>query len=324
MAAESAGLALLESIGPDIEAVDQLLHGAVAELEEPLCTMLQQAIGGGKRLRAALVILAGGLFGAPLPPFRALAAAVEMLHAATLVHDDVVDQSSLRRGHETLHNRWPAGATVLAGDYLLARSTCWIAEHEQPRLLGVFAQAVCTICRGEIRQSLTVRGEHRDREEYYRSIEAKSAALFAAAAEMAGILAAAQEEEIAALRSYGREFGLAFQIVDDVLDITGDAGQLGKPAGSDLRQGLVTLPTLHYLAANHHDTLVQAVLSGQRDDECVRAAIEAIRSSGAIEASLDEARHHAHQAQEALSALPDCAARHTLHALAGYVVQRRS
>ncbi len=358
MAIDSLHLPLLEPIRGDIEQVDGLLRDAVAEVAGPLGAMLELAIGGGKRLRAALVILTAGLFAesrpfsaeaefrlpsseaeapvkggerspasgeaSPLPPFYDLAAAVEMLHAATLVHDDVVDQSSLRRGRETLHNRWPAGVSVLAGDYLLARATLWLAGLERPPIMQVFAQTVCTMVRGEIRQTLTTKGKHRNREEYCDSIEAKSASLFAAAMEMAGILAAAEQEHIAALRTYGREFGLAFQIVDDVLDLTGDEGRLGKPAGSDLRQGLITLPTLHYLAANPADTAVQAVLSGQRDDEHLHAAIMAIRSSGAVEASLDEARQHAGLAQEAVSGLPQAAAHQTLHALAGYVVQRRS
>jgi len=162
----------------------------------------------------------------------------------------------------------------------------------------------------------------RDRD-YYRRIEAKTASLCAAATEMAGILAGAGESQIATLRRFGLELGTAFQIADDVLDFIGDEAQLGKPAGSDLRQGLMTLPTLWYLERIEDDAPVNAVLSGQRDTEHVRTAIEAICSSGAIEASLAEARAHAEQSQEALATLPDNASRQILYSLAEYVVERR-
>lgn len=140
---------------------------------------------------------------------------------------------------------------------------------------------------------------------------------------MAGILAGVEEPQTSALRRFGRELGMAFQMVDDVLDLIGDEAHLGKPAGSDLRQGLITLPTLYYLETANDDTAVNAVLSDQRDEEHVRAAIEAVISSGAIEASLAEARAHARHSQEALAALPDNASRQMLSSLAGYVLERR-
>jgi len=247
----------------------------------------------------------------------------------------------LRRGRETLHTVWPAGATVLAGDYLLGQATLLIAELEHARILKVFAQVLCTMCAGEIRRMFVTRkkqshsraaveqtalgstGGQWGREDYYRSIEAKTASLFASAAEMAGILARAGEVQIAALRRFGRELGMAFQIVDDVLDLTSDETQLGKSAGSDLRQGLITLPILCYLERVEDDTPVNAVLSGQQGGEHVRAAIEAVCSSGAIEASLAEARAHARRSQEALATLPDNDSRRTLCSLAEYVVERR-
>jgi heptaprenyl diphosphate synthase len=313
----------LEWIRSDLQQVERLLSEAVAQADEPLRPLLGQALDGGKRLRAALVILAGRMTSAPHAACLGLAAAVEMLHAATLVHDDVLDCSPLRRGRDTLHNSWPASTAVLAGDYLLAQSTCWVAKLGHPRLLQVFSQALCDICSGEIRQTLVTKGRHRDRDEYYRSIEAKSAALFATAMEMPGILAGAAEEKVRALAGYGRDLGLAFQIVDDVLDLTGDESELGKPAGSDLRQGLITLPTLHYLQEAGEDALVREVLAGRHDDRRVAAAIQAIRSSGAVEASLAEGRAHARQAQQALEVFPPSAARQTLHALAEFVVNRR-
>ena len=313
---------LLEPLCPQLEQVKWLLHGRLAQVEEPLNSMLHCLLDGGKQLRPALVILIGQMFAAPPAPFHSLAAALEMLHTATLIHDDLVDGEASRRGRETLHTRWPVAAAVLAGDFLLGQATSLIAGLEQPRVLRVFGDILCTMCAGEIRQMLATQGNHTRREAYYRSIEAKTASLFAALTEMAGLLAGAGEVQIAALRRFGREFGLAFQIVDDVLDVVGDEARLGKPAGSDLRQGLITLPVLCYLERVKDNGPVQAVLSGQRDEESVQAAIEALRASGAIEDSLAEAQAHVRRSQEALAALPDNGSRRTLCALADYVVER--
>ena len=323
-----------------MERVERLLGETLTKVEEPLSSMLRRSLDGGKRLRPALVILIGRMFASPTVTFHRLAAAVDMLHAATLIHDDLVDGASLRRGRETLHTTWPTGATVLAGDYLLGQATLLIAELEHPRILKVFGEILCTMCAGEIERMLVTEGKHRlwratrlsspksqssrQREDYYRSIEAKTASLFVASVEMAGLLAGAGELQIAALRRFGRELGMAFQIVDDVLDLIGDEAQLGKPAGSDLCRGLITLPILCYLEMmEDDDTLVHAVLSGQQDEEHVRVAIEVVCSSGAIEAALAEARAHARRSQEALATLPDNASRQILCSLAEYVVERR-
>jgi geranylgeranyl pyrophosphate synthase len=305
-----------------MERVERLLHKTQTNVEEPLSSKLRGALGGGKRLRPALVILSGEVFTPSSESFYSLAAAVEILHTATLIHDDLVDGASLRRGRETLHTAWPARATILAGDYLLAQAAWLMAELDHPEILKRFAEALRTMSAGEIRQMLVVKDEL-SREEYYRRIEAKTASLCATATEMAGILAGAEGPQVAALRRFGRELGIAFQIVDDVLDFVGDEARLGKPASSDLRQGLLTLPTLCYLELVKDDTAVSAVLSGQQDAEHMHAAIKAIRSSGAIEAALAEAEVHTRRSQEALAALPDNASRQILHALAEYVVQRR-
>ncbi|MDY6878012.1 MAG: polyprenyl synthetase family protein [Chloroflexota bacterium] len=343
---------LLEPIRPQMERVECLLHETYAQVEEPLGSMLRCSLSGGKRLRPALVVLVGRMLTSSAPPpnppvgeesssapFHILAAAVEMLHAATLIHDDLLDEAPLRRGRKTLHTVWPSGATVLAGDYLLAQAAALIAETKHPRILKVFAETLCIMCAGEIRQMYVIRGKQSriraaveqtaldsmgryGREDYYRSIEAKTASLCAAAMEMAGLLAGAGESQIAALRHFGRELGMAFQIVDDVLDFISDETQLGKPAGSDLRLGLITLPTLYYLERTEDDISVNDVLSGQQGEEHVRAAIEAICSSGAIESALAEARAHARQGQEALAMLPDNGSRQMLCSLAKYVVER--
>jgi geranylgeranyl pyrophosphate synthase len=313
---------LLEPIRPDLEQVARVLRAALAQLEGPLGGDLCKSMEGGKHLRPALVLLVGRLFSAPVEPFHKLAAAVEVLHTATLIHDDLVDGAGLRRGHETLHTTWPVDATILAGDVLLAQTAALVAALESPRILGVFADTLCTMSAGEIRQLLTS-GEGRcSREDYYRRIEAKTASLCAATTEMAGILADADEAQIDALRRFGWELGVAFQIVDDVLDFVGDEAQLGKPAGSDLRQGLMTLPVICYLERTASDTAVEAVLAGQRDEARVRAALEAVGASSAVEAALGEARARAGQAGEALATLPDGDAHQMLLALTEFVVER--
>ena len=314
---------LLEPIRGEIEDADQLIRDTVAKADEPLGSMLLRLIDGGKRLRTALVILGGracGYRGASLP---GLAAAVELLHTASLVHDDLVDGAATRRGRETLHLVWSPREAVLAGDYLLAQSVSLVAQLDDLRILGVFADTLATLSAGEIRQTLVTRGRHLEREGYFRCIEAKTASMLSAASEMAAILAQATEVRIAALRRYGRELGIAFQIADDVLDFTGDEEHLGKTPGSDLRQGLITLPILHYMEMVADDTPVWTVLDGQSDEAHLRAAVEAVLKSGAIEASLAEAREHVRRSQESLAVLPVSDFRDMLSNLAGYVVDRK-
>ena len=312
----------LSAIQPDLERLEGMLHEIVGQVEEPLRSALARALDGGKRLRPAMVLLIARLFSRDLEPFLELAAAVDMLHAATLIHDDVVDHASLRRGHRSLHTVWPAGAAVLAGDYLLAEAIALVAGLEHASVARIFAATLRTMCAGEIRVALAG-PKSPSRADCYRSIEAKTAALLAAAAEMAGLVAGAAEPQVAALRRFGHEFGIAFQIVDDVLDLVGDEAELGKPVGADLRQGLATLPVVCYLEQAGSGGPVGAVLAGQRDEAHLQAAIEAIRASGAIEQSLGEARAHARQSQEALIALPDSRYRQALSDLAIYVVERR-
>ena len=315
---------LLEPVRADLEGVQQVLDGKLAQVQQPCQSVLQSRVGGGKRLRAALVVLAGRLLQVPMAPFYTLAAAVEILHAATLIHDDVVDRSPVRRGQAALHTVWPVGATVLAGDYLLARSASLVAELGQPDLLRVFGDTLCTMCAGEIRQMLPANERDDPLTEYYHSIEAKTASLFAAAMQMAAMLAGASKAQVVALRGYGRELGMAYQITDDVLDLIADEKELGKAAGSDLRQGLPTLPILLYLQGTTEDCSVREALAGQRDEEHVQAAIQAIRSSGAIAAALAEATAYSRRAREALLTFPDTLARHTLTSLAEHLVARRS
>jgi len=314
---------LLQPLEADLVEVAALQRMLADQVREPLKGMLHHALGGGKNVRPALVLLVGRMFARPVGPFYTLAAATEILHSATLVHDDLIDGASLRRGRPTLHSEWPLGSAVLAGDYLLALSTRLIAQMDRPRLVATLSRTLQTICEGEIYQTLVTLGAHRDLESYLQTIGAKSAALFSGAMEMAGHLAGATTHRVLALSGYGRELGLAFQMMDDLLDFTGDEREMGKPVGSDLQNGIVTLPVLRYLELGVANDPVTPVLAGRRDADSVRAAVRAVLHSPAVDRSIADARQHAEAAQELLLSLPACPERETLHDIASFVVGRR-
>ncbi len=277
---------------------------------------------GGKRVRPALSLLIGQMYDADMERVIALAAAVELLHTATLVHDDLIDGAALRRGHPTLNTQWTPGATVLTGDYLFARAADLAAQTDSVPLLHLFAHTLMVICSGELKQMFEDRVSL-DRQRYHERIYAKTAALFALSVEAAGILGGAPKTHVDALREYGEQLGQAFQIVDDVLDFVGDQAKLGKPVGGDLKQGLVTLPTLMFLEQYPEHQLVCEVLkNGRQDDASVAEAVTAIRQSGAIEAALGEAGQFVQRSQAALQALPSGESRQALWGLADFVLNR--
>jgi geranylgeranyl pyrophosphate synthase len=287
---------------------------------------------GGKRLRPALALLAGSVFQAEQDKLVSLAAAVEMLHTATLVHDDLVDGALMRRGSETLNARWSTGATVLAGDYLFARAASLAAETRNVRVITIFAQTLMVICSGELRQIfdrhyIPPLDDHeawaQALERYDERIFAKTASLFSAATEAAAVLGSASEDQIRALRDYGQLLGTGFQIIDDLLDFQGDATTMGKPVGSDLREGIVTLPVLYYLREHPDDQRVAAVVANGGDDALVAEVVAAIRSSEALTLARQRADSFVQRSQEALAALPEGEPRSRMAALADYTVSRR-
>jgi octaprenyl-diphosphate synthase len=312
---------IFKSVSSDLEKIESLIKKTRLGVQTPLHVMLKFSLGGGKRLRPALVVLTGSLLKVQKQKIYALAAAVEVLHSATLIHDDLVDDSFLRRGHKTLNAVWPPGATVLAGDFLLARSVSLIAELENPALLGVLAEALYTMSAGEINYHYS-RQSKKDRSVYFSSIEAKTASLFSAAARMVGMLAGRKEREIDSLDVFGREFGIAYQIVDDVLDFIGTEKQLGKPAGSDLIAGTITLPAICYLERIPEDRSIDRIASGKAGHKELNAFIMKVRESGAIEDALDEARAHARKSKTALAKVPAERSKRTLFDLIDYIVER--
>lgn len=320
-------LSMLDPIKDDLQHVEARLR------ETPLLNavefdLVSEALGrllgsGGKRMRPALALLTGRLYPSDVQPIISLAAAVEMLHTATLVHDDVVDGSLLRRGSPTLNARWSPSATILTGDYVFALAADLAAQTDNVRVMRIFARTLMTIVTGELRQQFSDVQYRQTREDYFKRSYAKTASMFELATEAAGVLIGASEEQIAVLKTFGHDLGIAFQIMDDVLDFIGNASQVGKPVASDLRQGIVTLPVINYLDAHPGDRRVEALLRhGRCTDATVLPIVEAVRASGAVDQALAEAREFVTRSQVALHGLPDNEARQAMLQLADYVVTR--
>ena len=309
---------ILAPIQDELQIVETRLRESVRVDYAPLANVFEMRIGsGGKRIRPALSILATKFHPTNPDEMFTLAISTELVHAATLIHDDLIDKSVVRRGSPTINSRWSSTATVLAGDFLLARAADIAASIENFRVMRIFARTLMTICEGEIRQDFARAHWPPNRAEYYRDIESKTASLFIAATEGGAILSNAPEEEIAALRSYGRNLGMAFQMVDDILDFTADENELGKPVGSDLRQGTFTLPVLYYLEQDARAKTIGDFMSVDLDQ-----LIDAIRHSSAIAAAQAEAQRAAQAARDALAIFSDNIYRRALADLANYVIER--
>jgi geranylgeranyl pyrophosphate synthase len=250
-----------------------------------------------------------------------LAAAVELLHTATLVHDDLIDGAKLRRGIPTLNTRWSSAATVLAGDYIFARAATFAAETKSVELQKIFADTLATIVSGEIKQLFKSRGKV-NRDDYYKRIYAKTASLFEACTHCASLISPVSISVVERMKKFGYEIGMAFQIVDDVLDFTGEQATVGKPVANDLRQGLVTLPAIYYSEENPDDANLKAVLSGDRHEDTMNQLIDTIRSSGAIQKAMEEAGKFVERGIAVIETLPDNEEHRALNALSYYIVDR--
>ncbi len=278
---------------------------------------------GGKRIRPTLGLLVGNMLGAPEEKLITLGASVELLHTATLVHDDLIDGALLRRGMPTLNARWSPAATVLTGDFLFARAAKLAAETDHLPLMKLFAETLATIVNGELTQMFSARGVI-DRDNYYQRIYAKTASLFEMASLAATMVATENEEMRASMKIFGYEVGMAFQIVDDILDFTGDQSTVGKPIGSDLLNGLVTLPAIYFAEANPDDEDVLSLPEGGwKDTERVQRLVDNIRQSAATQHSMDEARQAISRALKALSRAPLSPEREALENLAKFIVDRK-
>ncbi|MBV6451141.1 MAG: All-trans-nonaprenyl-diphosphate synthase (geranyl-diphosphate specific) [Anaerolineales bacterium] len=278
---------------------------------------------GGKRVRPTLGLLVGNMLGAPEDKLITLGASVELLHTATLVHDDLIDGALLRRGMPTLNARWSPAATVLTGDFLFARAAKLAADTDYLPLMKLFAETLATIVNGELTQMFSARGVI-DRDNYYNRIYAKTASLFEMSTLAATMVATEDEETRSAMKAFGYEVGMAFQIVDDILDFTGDQSTVGKPIGSDLLNGLVTLPAIYFAEANRYDEDVLSLPDGGwKETARVQRLVDAIRQSDAIVQAMDEARNAVRRALAALEVAPASPEKDALEDLAKYIVDRK-
>jgi len=306
----------------DLVEVEQRLRREV-EVDYPFVGEILEGLlaAGGKRLRPLILMLAARPFDYDVERLVPAAAGVELLHTASLIHDDTVDHAELRRGRPTLNSLISTEAVILFGDYIFARAAMLAAATMNPRVVGVFASTLGDICDGELREIFTARELKQSLDDYKRRIYGKTAALFAGSAEMGAILGNASEDAIGAIRRYGKSVGMAFQIVDDVLDLRETTSQIGKPAGLDLRQGTVTLPTMLFFEHDGHDDAKSDVVrravggNGATDDDYAMATT-VIRESGALERSLVVAARYVEDAKNELRCIPAGESRDMMEAFA--------
>ena len=315
---------LIAPIAADLEAVNsvirQQLHSDVA-----LVSQIAEYIisAGGKRIRPVLVLLVANAHGYRGVQHHQLAAVIEFIHTATLLHDDVVDESSLRRGRETANAMFGNAASVLVGDFVYSRAFQMMVDVGELRVMQILADATNVIAEGEVLQLLNMHDPDVTEARYLEVIRSKTAKLFEAAAQLGALIAGATEAQIEAAAEYGRSLGTAFQLVDDALDYTGVAADIGKNAGDDLREGKPTLPLIYLM---EHGTpeqreLVRACIE-HGDESHFDVILAAITSSGALDYTMQKAAKAGHQAISALSRLPDSQFKQSLLNLSRFAVDR--
>jgi len=318
----------LEQIYAPIQAelalVETRLRGLAGQADPVMKPLVEHiASGGGKRMRPAITLLASRFHANDGTQAVTMGAAVELLHAASLVHDDSVDNASVRRGLATISSLWGDGVAVLLGDYLFATSAVFVCETGNVRVIQRFAQTIQELATGELMESFGAFKWDRGMEDYTARIYNKTASLFRTAAECGAILSGAPEPTVQAFVEYGKALGMAFQIVDDILDFEGTEAELGKPAGHDLLQGTLTLPAMILLERFPDDNPVVKLFQRQDMEANRQRAIDMVRNSEIIYDSYAVARRYLDDAARAISALPDTTERRSLLDLLEYATERR-
>ena len=315
---------LHSTLRDDLLAVDRVLRQALSSDVALVGTVAEHIIGGGgKRMRPALLLLVAKACGYPGPHEHTLAAVIEMIHTATLLHDDVVDESSMRRGHQTANALFGNAASVLVGDFLYSRAFQLMVTVDNMRVLQILSEATNIIAEGEVLQLLNLGNADVDERRYLAVVQRKTSKLFEAAARLGAVLAVAAPSLEESLAQYGTHLGTAFQLIDDVLDYTGEHSAIGKNLGDDLAEGKPTLPLIRALAvASREEAAVirAAVNAGGLED--FRPVLAILRSTGALDYARGRAQEESRLAAECLATLPASPYRETLLELSAFAVAR--
>ncbi len=307
-----------------LDLVEERLRALTGETHAELKSLLDYVLSsGGKRVRPAITLLASDFYPHDESKSIVMAAATELLHLATLIHDDTVDNAEVRRGRATVSSVWGKHLAVLLGDYVFAASATFVCDTDNIRVIHRFSRTIMELASGEISELFNCYNVQQAREQYYDRIYRKTASLFRTAAETGAILGNAPEPQVQALSAYGCNMGMAFQIVDDLLDVQGDPGELGKPVGSDLRQGILTLPAIMLLERYPDDNPIRALFEDRSADGPLERALEMINGSTILADCNAEVQKYCAAAASELESLPDCAARRSLQSLTNYAQQRR-
>ncbi len=279
----------------------------------------------GKGVRPALTLLTGKFYQYDLTYLLPMSVSVELMHTATLIHDDAIDNAVVRRNQPTINTLWGKDVAILMGDYLFAKAGEFVADTRTPRVIKLFSQTLAIISSGEISQFRGAYNLEMSRENYFPRIASKTASLFALATESGAILSQAPEQAVAVLRDYGHNLGIAFQIVDDILDFISDEKTLGKPVGSDLTQGTLTLPAMLLLERYPDNNPVSSIFKNRDDTDrkSMETAIEMVRNSTIVDDCYQVASEYRAKACQKLHTLPDNPVRQTLVDLADYVIKRK-
>ncbi len=319
---------LFADIQSDLDQVDVTFQERATSGLDILNSASMHALGSqGKHVRMALTLLAGKLNTYRFDKLLLLSVAFEMTHLASLIHDDIVDDAKTRRGKPTVNALWGDKIAILLGDYYFAKTAGLIADIKDHRIDQLFSDTVATVCEGSILEMMSAGSIDLSLEAYYEKIKHKTACLIAACSEGGAIVSGASDQQVELLSQYGMNLGMAFQIVDDILDYTEDQSTIGKPAGNDLRQGMITLPLIYALqeqSQNGHYQQVSRILDGStHNEEEIRSVVEWVTHGYSIKHSFMDAYAYGNKAREALYHFPASSDRDVLDELIDFVVSRR-
>jgi len=325
LAARVKTLDIFSAIADDLRQVETAIEAALATEDTMLDEVSTHLLhAGGKRIRPALVLLTSKFPGAHLERAVSVAVAVELIHMATLVHDDVVDKATVRRGMPTVNAKWSNQISVLTGDYLFAKAFSMLAQTGNTRVVQIMADVVFELSRGELAQLASYFQVDQTEEEYYKRIAQKTGYLIAECCRLGGVVAGAEERQVQALYNYGMGVGLSFQIADDLLDFHGSAAKVGKPVAGDLKTGILTMPVIHALKHSPHAAELRAMIETREiTDANIDRVKEILEAAGSFAYAREKADFHLASAVAELENLPELSTRMGLQVLADFVINRQ-